>query len=114
MGIFSKSKKIPLTDRKGKIIYVREEDKDKYVLTNRGWLLKDKVYVELGRKLDPMKGKVWHIFKRTGWEIHRDEIELKKAMERQWEEFERNFMKEHDPEWLENFEREHGRFWYRN
>lgn len=80
---FGKANKVPLTDRNGKTIYVNAEDRDKYVLTNKGWLLKDKVYTELGKKYDFIKMQyVFHIFKRTGWEIHLEELER----QRQWKE----------------------------
>lgn len=79
MGINFRTNKVALTDKKGKTIYVKKEDEDKYVLTNRGWLLKDKVYTELGRVLDPIKGYTPHIFKRTGWEIHLEELERERA-----------------------------------
>ena len=111
---FFRKNKIPLTDRKGKTIYVKPQNKDKYILTKRGWLLKDKVYVRLSTKLVPMKGIVRCIDRRTGWQIYLDEIALKKAQAEQWERFERDFMKQHNPEWLENFEKEHGRYWYRD
>ena len=85
---------------------MKPEDVDKYVLTYRGWLMKDKVYTCRSNRVDPVKGLVKHVYKKTGWEIHLSELESQKRSKRDVEEFYRPWLQEHDPEWLENFERE--------
>lgn len=71
---FLHANKVALTDKEGKTIYVKNEDVDKYVLTNRGWLLKDKVYPTKVRRWDESKGFISQTVKRTGWEIHLVEL----------------------------------------
>ena len=83
MGIsLHKTDRVPLTDLSGKTIYIKKGEEDKYVLTKKGWLLKDKTYTEFGTKVDPVKGIVPHLYRRTGWEIHLEELER----EKQWNE----------------------------
>lgn len=115
MGLFNfRKNKIPLTDREGKTIYVKPEDKDKYVLTYRGWLLKDKVYTCHSNRIDPEKGLVKCVYKKTGWQIHLEELESDKVLDRSWEEHGRPWLQEHDPEWLKEFEKEHGQVFCRD
>lgn len=116
---FFRKNKIPLTDYQGKTIYVKPENKDKYILTRyHGWVKKDKLYVRLGQKhvigKDGYGKFVRYIDRRKGMQIYLDDKESKRKRDEQWESFGRDFCMKQDPEYWINFEKEHGRYWYRD